>query len=154
METQLVSKSSETSADDSGRRLPSNNNLLIAMTLKTDKSAVMPCFWRCSGPDGHACHECVLVWAERSNILTIRKQLRTLGSTLLPPNAATSPSCRGIWMASWSSRLRWRWSVKPPAPDTCRNTSASTRNSSFQYPAVNRSSCMCLQKELQQIMWN
>lgn len=72
----------------------------------------------------------VCVWAEwRGGVLTIRKQLRTLGSTLLPPNAATSPSCRGIWMASWSSRLRWRWSVKPPAPDTCRNKSATTRSS-------------------------
>ena len=39
-------------------------------------------------------------------VLTTRKQLRTLGSTLLPPKAATSPSWRGIWMASWSSRLR------------------------------------------------
>lgn len=78
--------------------------------------------------------------AERRNVLTIRKQLRTLGSTLLPPNAATSPSCRGIWMASWSSRLRWRWSVKPPAPDTCRNKSATTgkdrRRSSFQCTAA------------------
>lgn len=61
------------------------------------------------------------------SVLTMRKQLRTLGSTLLPPKAATSPSWRGIWMASWSSRLRWRWSVKPPGPDTWRNKSVTTR---------------------------
>lgn len=29
-------------------------------------------------------------------VLTMRKQLRTLGSTLLPPKAATSPNWRGI----------------------------------------------------------
>lgn len=45
-----------------------------------------------------------------SSILTKRKQLRTLGSTLLPPKAATSPSWRGTWMASWSRTPRWRWS--------------------------------------------
>lgn len=44
------------------------------------------------------------------SILTKRKQLRTLGSTLLPPKAATSPSWRGTWMASWSRTPRWRWS--------------------------------------------
>lgn len=60
------------------------------------------------------------------NWVTRRKQLRTLGSTLLPPKAATSPNWRGIWMASCSSRLRWRWSVSPPGPDTWRNKSENT----------------------------
>lgn len=63
-------------------------------------------------------------WNACVTILTMRKQLRTLGSTLLPPKAATSPNWRGIWMASWSSRLRWRWSVKPPGPETWWNKSA------------------------------
>lgn len=85
-------------------------------------------FWRQSGPDRQTSRWCDFVWAEWCCVLTMRKQLRTLGSTLLPPNAATSPSCRGIWMASWSSRLRWRWSVKPAAPDTCRKKSATTGN--------------------------
>lgn len=78
-------------------------------------------------------HHCLSVNVFRRDMhggasaLTMRKQLRTLGSTLLPPKAATSPNWRGIWMASWSSRLRWRWSVKPPGPDTWRNKSATTR---------------------------
>lgn len=51
-------------------------------------------------------------------MLTCWKQLRTLGSMLLPPKAATSPSCRGIWMASWSSRPSCRWSHISVGPAT------------------------------------
>lgn len=49
---------------------------------------------------------------------TCWKQLRTLGSMLEPPKAATSPSCLGIWMASWSSRPSCRWSHVSPADAT------------------------------------
>lgn len=45
---------------------------------------------------------------------TCWKQLRTLGSMLEPPKAATSPSCLGIWMASWSSSPSCRWSQVSP----------------------------------------
>lgn len=58
--------------------------------------------------------------------LTKRKQLRMLGSTLLPPNAATSPSWRGTWMASWSRTPRCRWSHSPPALATWLKRSAGT----------------------------
>lgn len=124
-----VSQATETRADEfGGHRLPSSNNLLMAP--ETDK-CVEGGETKSRVSEVAVTHvPLVCVWAEwRGGVLTIRKQLRTLGSTLLPPNAATSPSCRGIWMASWSSRLRWRWSVKPPAPDTCRNKSATTRSS-------------------------
>lgn len=57
-------------------------------------------------------------------VLTNRKQLRMLGSTLLPPKAATSPSCRGTWMASWSRTPRCRWSHRPPAFATWLKRSA------------------------------
>lgn len=49
------------------------------------------------------------------------KQLRTEGSMLEPPKEATSPSCRGIWMESWSRRPRRRWSQKPVPLATCLN---------------------------------
>lgn len=55
------------------------------------------------------------------------KQLRTEGSMLEPPNDATSPSCRGIWMESWSRRPRRRWSQKPVALATCLNKTAGWR---------------------------
>jgi len=50
--------------------------------------------------------------------LTCWKQLRTLGSMLEPPKAATSPSCLGTWMASWSSRPSCLWSHVSPADAT------------------------------------
>lgn len=55
---------------------------------------------------------------QQSFVFTCWKQLRTLGSILLPPNAATSPSCRGIWMASWSSRPSCLWSHISVGPAT------------------------------------
>lgn len=54
---------------------------------------------------------------------TCWKQLRTLGSMLEPPNAATSPSCLGIWMASWSRRPSCLWSHVSPADATWLNRS-------------------------------
>lgn len=57
--------------------------------------------------------------------LTCWKQLRTLGSMLLPPNAATSPSCRGIWIASWSRRPSCLWSHISVGPATSLKRSAT-----------------------------
>lgn len=59
-----------------------------------------------------------------SFMLTCWKQLRTLGSILLPPKAATSPSCRGIWMASWSNRPSCLWSHISVGPATSLKRSA------------------------------
>lgn len=59
--------------------------------------------------------------------LTNWKQLLTLGSMLLPPKEATSPSCRGIWMESCSSSPSRRWSQKPVELATCLNRSAGRR---------------------------
>lgn len=58
------------------------------------------------------------------------KQLRTEGSMLEPPKDATSPSCRGIWMESWSRRPRRRWSQKPVALATCLNKTGGQRETS------------------------
>lgn len=65
--------------------------------------------------------------ARATAVLTNRKQLRMLGSTLLPPKAATSPSWRGTWMASWSRTPRCRWSHRPPAFATWLKRSAAGR---------------------------
>lgn len=54
---------------------------------------------------------------------TCWKQLRTLGSMLEPPKAATSPSCLGIWMASWSRSPSCLWSHVSPADATWLNRS-------------------------------
>lgn len=59
--------------------------------------------------------------------LTNWKQLLTLGSMLLPPKEATSPSCRGIWMESCSSSPSRRWSQKPVELATCLNRSGGRR---------------------------
>lgn len=59
--------------------------------------------------------------------LTNWKQLLTLGSMLLPPKEATSPSCRGIWMESCSSSPSLRWSQKPVELATCLNRSGGRR---------------------------
>lgn len=58
--------------------------------------------------------------------LTCWKQLRTLGSMLLPPKAATSPSCRGIWIASWSRRPSCLWSHISVGPATSLKRSATS----------------------------
>jgi len=55
-------------------------------------------------------------------MLTFSRQLRTLGSTLLPPKAAISPSCRGIWMHSCSSACSWCSLTRSFASATNRNT--------------------------------
>lgn len=41
--------------------------------------------------------------------LTYSKQLRTEGSILEPPNAATSPSCLGIIIMSYNNKPSFRW---------------------------------------------
>lgn len=64
---------------------------------------------------------------QQSRVFTCWKQLRTLGSILLPPKAATSPSCRGIWMASWSKRPSCRWSHISVGPATSLKRSARRR---------------------------
>lgn len=62
---------------------------------------------------------------------TCWKQLRTLGSMLLPPKAATSPSCRGIWMASCSSRPSCLWSHISVGPATSlKRSETPTRGTS------------------------
>lgn len=80
--------------------------------LCQDKSAVLV-------SDGEresvwSAHICPLVCVKH----TCWKQLRTLGSMLEPPKAATSPSCLGIWMASWSRRPSCLWSHVSPADAT------------------------------------
>lgn len=60
--------------------------------------------------------------------LTLAKQLRTLGSMLLPPNAATSPSWRGIWIQSWTSSPNFRWSVNPFVSAIRRKMTAKKQN--------------------------
>lgn len=63
------------------------------------------------------------VWGKH----TCWKQLRTLGSMLEPPKAATSPSCLGIWMASWSRRPSCLWSHVSPADATWLNRSGQAQ---------------------------
>lgn len=63
--------------------------------------------------------------------LTNWKQLRTLGSMLLPPNDATSPSCLGIWIESCSRRPRRRWSQNPVALATCLKRSSENRSAEW-----------------------
>ena len=65
--------------------------------------------------------------------LTCWKQLRTLGSMLLPPKAATSPSCRGIWIASWSSRPSCLWSHISVGPATSLKRSATPTRGSASF---------------------
>lgn len=72
-----------------------------------------------------------------SFVFTCWKQLRTLGSMLLPPKAATSPSCRGIWMASWSKRPSCLWSHISVGPATSLKRSIRMRGQ--------RLTSMCLQ---------
>lgn len=60
--------------------------------------------------------------------LTCWKQLRTLGSMLLPPKAATSPSCRGIWIASCSRRPSCLWSHISVGPATSLKRSATSKD--------------------------
>lgn len=63
--------------------------------------------------------------------LTNWKQLLTLGSILLPPKEATSPSCRGIWMESCSRSPSRRWSQKPVELATCLNRSGGRKRTSM-----------------------
>ena len=62
-----------------------------------------------------------------SKTFTCWKQLRTLGSMLLPPKAATSPSCRGIWIASCSNRPSCLWSHISVGPATSLKRSTRKR---------------------------
>lgn len=78
-------------------------------------------------PPRDACSSLHIATEGVTAVLTNRKQLRMLGSTLLPPKAATSPSCRGTWMASWSRTPRCRWSHRPPAFATWLKRSAVGR---------------------------
>lgn len=71
--------------------------------------------------------KCIFYMAALQWLLTNWKQLRTLGSILLPPKDATSPSCLGIWMASCRRRPRRRWSQKPVALATSRNKTREYR---------------------------
>lgn len=65
--------------------------------------------------------------------LTCWKQLRTLGSMLLPPKAATSPSCRGIWIASWSSRPSCLWSHISVGPATSLKRSVTPKKDTILF---------------------
>ena len=96
-----------------------NNNMLLLKSVKKIKlnflknetiSFYAYVFWMCVWS-----HWCLRVFVCE---LTCWKQLRTLGSMLEPPKAATSPSCLGIWMASWSSRPSCLWSHVSPADAT------------------------------------
>lgn len=67
-------------------------------------------------------------------IITFSRQLCTLGSTLLPPNEATSPSCLGIRMQLRSRMVRRSWSTWPELSATSWNTSATQHRYTLQRP--------------------
>lgn len=76
-------------------------------------------------PQYHSPH--TLYTNDPSKTFTCWKQLRTLGSMLLPPKAATSPSCRGIWIASCSNRPSCLWSHISVGPATSLKRSTRKR---------------------------
>lgn len=81
---------------------------------------------------------------QQSCVFTCWKQLRTLGSILLPPKDATSPNCRGIWIASCSKRPSCRWSHISVGPATSLKRSARRRGK--------RLTSICLQCSLMSLV--
>lgn len=88
-------------------------------------SSPRPLFHFSEHPQYHSPH--TLYTNDPSKTFTCWKQLRTLGSILLPPKAATSPSCRGIWIASCSNRPSCLWSHISVGPATSLKRSTRKR---------------------------
>lgn len=102
------------------KKAEESKSRLTCEIMQNSQGKIFPRMWR----DWMCGTKCV--GARRTNW----KQLRTEGSMLEPPKEATSPSCRGIWMESWSRRPRRRWSQKPVALATCLNKTGGQRETS------------------------
>lgn len=70
-------------------------------------------------------HYMILTSMEVLSFPAFSKQLRTDGSILEPPKAATSPSWRGTWMQSCKSSPNLRWSTNRLGSAISRNKSTN-----------------------------